>query len=143
MLIIHIRILSLYYSYFAVLIETPIEKYLCNNNFKMWSNSEMHFLRKQFLINTLDGNWLEWLLIKMVATHYVFLLNFSPQVKHLLILTWLNISFKLLIIGCNQGRYVSRGICLEWLPPLRKSSASLGKGWLESTRWPVAWHGVL
>ena len=22
------------------------------------------------------------------------------------------------------------GICLEWLPPLEKSSASLGKGWV-------------
>ena len=29
-------------------------------------------------------------------------------------------------IGCNQARYVSRGTCLEWLPPPDKSSASLG-----------------
>ena len=28
--------------------------------------------------------------------------------------------------GCNQATYVSGDICLEWLPPLGKSSASLG-----------------
>ena len=37
--------------------------------------------------------------------------------KIFLILTWLNINFELLKIGCNQTRYVSRGTCLEWLPP--------------------------
>ena len=46
--------------------------------------------------------------------------------KIFLILAWLNINFKLLKIGCNQTRYVGRGISLEWLPPPEKSSASLG-----------------
>ena len=41
-------------------------------------------------------------------------------------------SNELLIIGCNQARYVSRDTCLECLPPLGNSSASLGKGWVES-----------
>ena len=49
------------------------------------------------------------------------------------ILTWLNINLELLIIGCNQARYVSRGTCLECLPPLGKSSASLGEDRVGST----------
>ena len=38
-------------------------------------------------------------------------IKLSPQM--FLILTWLNINLKLLKIGCNQTRYVSRGTCLE------------------------------
>ena len=34
---------------------------------------------------------------------------------------------ELLEIGCSQASYVSGGICLEWLQPPEKSSASLGK----------------
>ena len=37
--------------------------------------------------------------VKMVATHYAFLLNFSPQLKQLWFLTCLNISLELLIFG--------------------------------------------
>ena len=46
----------------------------------------------------------ELLFIKLLTTSKIFL-----------ILTWLNINFELLKIGCNQTRYGSRG--LEWLPP--------------------------
>ena len=57
----------------------------------------------------------ELLFVKLFTTSRVFS-----------ILTWLNINLKLLKIGCNQTRYVSRGTCLEWLPSPEKSSASLG-----------------
>ena len=57
----------------------------------------------------------ELLFIKLFITSKIFL-----------ILTWLNINFELLKIGCNQTRYVSRGTCLEWLPPQEKCSVSLG-----------------
>ena len=48
----------------------------------------------------------ESLFIKLLTTSKIFL-----------ILTWLNINFELLKIGCNQNRCVGRGTCLEWLPP--------------------------
>ena len=44
----------------------------------------------------------ELLFIKLFTTSKIFL-----------ILTWLNINLKLLKIGCNQTRYVSRGTWLE------------------------------
>ena len=57
----------------------------------------------------------ESLFIKLFTTSKIFS-----------ILTWLNINFELLKIGCNQTWYVSRGTCLEWLPPPEKFSAPLG-----------------
>ena len=51
----------------------------------------------------------ELLFIKLLTTSKIFL-----------ILTWLNINLKLLKIGCNQARYVSRGTCQERLPPPRE-----------------------
>ena len=65
-----------------------------------------------------------------ISSESLFIKLFTTS-KIFLILTWLSISLKLLKIGCNQTRYVSRGICLEWLPPPEKSSASLGYkgGW--------------
>ena len=57
----------------------------------------------------------ELLFIKLLTTSKIFL-----------ILAWLNIIFELLKIGCNQTRYVGRGICLGWLSPPQESSASLG-----------------
>ena len=66
-----------------------------------------------------------------VATVFIRLFNTS---KTFLIPTCLNINLELLTIGCNQARYVSRGTCLECLPPLGKSPASLGKGWVRSAR---------
>ena len=56
----------------------------------------------------------------------LFFIKLLSTSKTFLILAWLNINFKLLKIGCNQTRYVSRGTCLEWLPPVVKSSTSLG-----------------
>ena len=62
----------------------------------------------------------------------IFISSESPFIKLLTtrkifsILTWLNINFELLKIGCNQTRYFGRGTCLEWSPPPEKSSASLG-----------------
>ena len=47
----------------------------------------------------------------------LFFIKLFTTSKIFLILTWLNINFELLKIGCNQTRYVSRGTCLEWLPP--------------------------
>ena len=67
-----------------------------------------------------------------ISSELLFIKHFTTS-KTFLILAWLNINLESLIIGCNQDRYVSRGTCLELLPPLGKSSASLGKGWVEST----------
>ena len=63
----------------------------------------------------------ELLLIKLFTTSKIFL-----------IWAWLNINLKLLKIGCNQARYVSRGTCLERLPPLGKSFFPR-KGWVGNT----------
>ena len=73
----------------------------------------------------------ELLFIKLFITSKIFL-----------ILTWLNINFKLLKIGCNQTRYVSRGTCLEWLPPFEKSSASLGNN-KDKKHLCDQWHGMV
>ena len=61
----------------------------------------------------------ESLFIKLLTTSKMFLV-------------WLNINFELLKIACNQTGYVSRGTCVEWLPPPEKSSIPLGNstgGW--------------
>ena len=76
----------------------------------------------------------------LVAT---FFIKFFTTSKASLVLACLNINLELLIIGCNQARYVSRRIYLEYLSPLGKSSGSLDKGWLGSTWWPMEWHGIL
>ena len=31
---------------------------------------------------------------------------------------------------------------LKYMPPLGKLFSYLGKGWVESTWWPMAWHGL-
>ena len=85
----------------------------------------MHFFKKQF----------QWLLISLAAALY-FLLKFSPQIKAFPILTCIYTNLKLQLIGCNQGKYVVRGTCPEWLSPLGKSSAFLGM----SVSDP--WHGI-
>ena len=64
------------------------------------------------------------LLINVVT---IFLSKLFTTSKACLVFTWLNINLELLIIGCNQARYVSRSTCLSCLPPLEKSYASLGK----------------
>ena len=43
----------------------------------------------------------------------IFFIKLFTTSKILLTLIWLNINLKLLKIGCNQTRYVSRGTCLE------------------------------
>ena len=60
-----------------------------------------------------------------ISSELLFIKLFTTS-KIFLILTWLNINFELLKIGCNQTRYVSRDTYLEWLPLPEKSSASLG-----------------
>ena len=72
----------------------------------------------------------ESLVIKVLSTSKMFL-------------AWLNINLKLLKISCNQTKYVSRGTCLEWLPPPEISSASLGnnKGGWEALG--DQWHGMV
>ena len=72
--------------------------------------------------------------VATVFFFFFFFMKLFTTSKASLVLRCLNISLKLLIVGCNQARYVSRGTCLECLPPLGKSSASLGKGWVGSTR---------
>ena len=66
-------------------------------------------------------------------------IKLSPQM--FLILTWLNINLKLLKIGCNQTRYVSRGTCLERLPPPDKSSASLSNN-KDKKHLCDQWNGI-
>ena len=73
----------------------------------------------------------------------VFFIKLFTTSKASLVLTWLNINLELLTNGCNQARYVSRGKCLECLPPLGKSFASPDKVWLGRTWWLLAWHGAL
>ena len=77
-----------------------------------------------------------------ISSELLFIELFTTS-KTFLIFTWLNINLESLIIGCNQARYVSRGTCLECLPPLGKSSAPLGECWVGSTWQPLAWHGIL
>ena len=67
-----------------------------------------------------------------ISSELIFIKLFTTS-KTFLILIWLNINLELLIIGYNQGRYVGRDACLECLPPLGKSSASLGEDWVGST----------
>ena len=67
--------------------------------------------------------------IKLLATSKTFL-----------ILAWLNINFELLKIGCNQARYVGRGICLGWPPG--KSCASLGDN-KDKKHLCDQWHGMV
>ena len=50
-------------------------------------------------------------------TSELLFIKLFPTSKMFLILAWLNINLKLLKIGCNQTRYVSRGTCLQWLQP--------------------------
>ena len=64
----------------------------------------------------------ELLFVKLLTTSKMFS-----------ILSWLNINFELLKIGCSKARYVGRGTCLGWLPPPEKSSASLGDNKDKST----------
>ena len=66
------------------------------------------------------------LFVISVATTLYFLLKFSPQVKAFPILAGINPNPKLYWIGCNQSKYVGWGVCLDWLSPLEKPSASLG-----------------
>ena len=123
-----IRLLLMSILSFTALIEELIKKHLCYSNFQIhflreqyWSvDFEMHFLMKLFLINL--GNWLQWLLIRdcllMWLLLCVFLIKAFSTSKPYLILTCSNINLVLLIIGCNQCRYISRGTCLDCLPPL-------------------------
>ena len=53
-----------------------------------------------------------------VAT--IFSELFTTSKAPLILKPCLNINFELLIIGCNQARYVSRDTCLECLPPLKE-----------------------
>ena len=72
----------------------------------------------------------ELLFIKLLTTSKIFS-----------ILTWLNINFELLKIGCNQARYVGRGTCLGWLSPPEKSSTSLGDN-MDKKHLCDQWHGM-
>ena len=52
-----------------------------------------------------------------ISSELLFIKLFTAS-KASLVLTCLNINLELLIIGCNQARYMSRGSCLECLPAL-------------------------
>ena len=47
-----------------------------------------------------------------ISNKLLFIKLFTTS-KTCLILTWLNINPELVIIGCNQAKYVSRSTCLE------------------------------
>ena len=98
-------------------------------------------LREQFIIIT-SGNWLKGLLINDYWLMWtLFFIKLFDTSKTFLIC--LNITLELLITGCNQARCVSRDTSLECMLPLEKSSVSLGKGWMGSIWWPLAWHDAL
>ena len=69
----------------------------------------------------------------MINVVTVFFIKLFTTSKLFLILTCLDINLKLTITGFNQARYTRRITCLERLLPLEKSSAFLGKGWVETT----------
>ena len=114
------------------------------------SNSERYFLREEFLINSL-GNWLKlvstidnclkWFLINVVIILCFFIKVFTTS-KTFLILTYLNSNLELLITGCNEARYLSRGTSLECFPPIGKSTASLGKASRHLVINGIAWCPV-
>ena len=100
-------------------------------------------LREQFLIDTLGSwlkpvstieNWLKWLLINVITTSWFFIKVFTTSKTFLIfemfkyqswiVNNWLQSSLHIL-----RMLRMNRGTCLECLPPLGKSSASLGKGW--------------
>ena len=86
----------------------------------------------------ITDNWLKWLLNNKYWLMWLlcaFFINAFTTSKTFLVLTCLNINIELLIIGCSQARFVTRGTCLDCLPPLGKSSNSLGKGWMKSNWW--------
>ena len=72
----------------------------------------------------------ELLFIKLLTTSKIFS-----------ILTWLNINFELLKIGCKQARYVGRGTCLGGLSSPEKSSASLCDN-KDKKHLRDKWHGM-
>ena len=76
-----------------------------------------------------------------ISSESLFIKLFTTS-KIFLILTWLNINFELLKIGCNQATYVSSSTCFEWLPPSEKSSASLGDN-KDEKHLCDQWHGIL
>ena len=76
-----------------------------------------------------------------ISSELLFIKFFITS-KIFLILTWLNINVKLLKIGCNQTRYVSRGTCLESLPSPEKSSASLRND-KDKKHLCDQWHGIV
>ena len=113
------------------------------------SNIKMCFFKKNFWNTFFEeaitlGTWVKWLLIHDCWLMWpVFFIKIFTTSKASLVLICLNINLELLLIGCNQARYKNKDTCLECLPPLLKTSASLGKGWVGSTWWPMGWHGVL
>ena len=75
-----------------------------------------------------------------ISSELLFIKLFTT-IKIFSILRWLNINLKLLKIGCNQTRYVSRGTCLEWLPPPEKSYVSLSNN-KDKNHFCDQWHGM-
>ena len=153
-----IKVLLISTLHFTALIEAIIKNIFTIAVLKMhflreelWgSNTEVQFLEEQFWNAFFEGaifnNYFRWLvemtadsqLVINVATAF-FIKHFIGS-KPFLILTCLNINLKLLITGCNQASYVSRGTSLDFMSPLGKSSASLGKGW-EATG--DCWHAMV
>ena len=66
----------------------------------------------------------------MVADQFgrcsTFFIKVFTTSKSFPVLTCIYTNLELLLIGCNQAKYVGRGTCLEWLSPLGKFSVSLG-----------------
>ena len=76
-----------------------------------------------------------------VSSELLFIKLFTTS-KIFLIFIRLNINLKLSKTGRIQTSYVSRSRCLECLPPLGKSSASLGnKGGWEALG--AQWHDMV
>ena len=95
------------------------------SNFEVHPCSETHFSSEQLFL-------VSWLLIS-VASALCFFIKASTTSKTFSVLTCINTNQGLWQTGCNQSCYVSKGICIESLPPLEKSSTSLNKGSVGST----------
>ena len=107
----------------AVLMCTYALKWIFwGSSFNVYLCSEMHFLREQ-LFSFLDL----WFLISVVAA-LCFFVKVLTSNKTFPVLTCVNTNLRLIANWLQSSGYVGRDTSLEWLPPLGKSSASLGRG---------------
>ena len=105
---------------------------------------EMHFMRDQFWRALMFWNEffegaiiLEFMVADYCSCGSIFFIKVFITSKIFVVLICINMNLELKKVGCNQARYESRSICLEWLPLLGISSASVGKSVSDQ------WRGIV